>query len=288
MVRGYTLCSVLAVTLAWGTHPSYAAIPGSDAEPGLATRLERPSEITAAAVDELLELSGLKARLVILADGLRAQLHHPGMTEQEHATVDRVVARYLGPEMLYARTRLAFGSAVNSSTAAAALAWYRSPLGRRIVAADLDVPVGGGRPVRIDPPSVERLPLIERLDEAGGASEAALDIAMALVRSLARAADWILPMHARLRPERLEQRITLTRFAAFPEIRRAYLVTMLVAYRGLDDAELAAYARWVESSAGRWFVEAMNRAVVDAVGTAAELAALELVTLLPQTVGDRR
>src|SRR3989442_7897326 len=91
------------------------------------------------------------------------------MTEQEHATVDRVVARYLGPEMLYARTRLAFGSAVNSSTVAAALAWYRSPLGRRIVAADLDVAADGGRPVTMDQPSAERLPLIERLDEAGGA-----------------------------------------------------------------------------------------------------------------------
>ncbi len=259
MVRGYTLCSVLAVTLVWGPYASHAAIPGSDAESGPASPVERPSEITAAAVDELLELSGLKERLVTLAAGLRAQLHHPGMTEQEHATVDRVVARYLGPEMLYARTRLAFGSAVNS-----------------------------GRPVTMGQPSAERLPLIERLDEAGGASEAALDITMALVRSLARAADWILPVHARLGPGRLEQRITLTRFAAFPEIRRAYLVNMLVAYRGLDDDELAAYARWVESSAGRWFVEAMNRAVVDAVGMAAELAAVELVTLLPQTVGDSR
>src|SRR2546428_2357970 len=40
-----------------------------------------------------------------------------------------------------------FRSAVNSSTVAAALAWYRSPLGRRIVAADLDVAADGGRPV---------------------------------------------------------------------------------------------------------------------------------------------
>src|SRR2546428_3543934 len=100
------------------------------------------------------------------------------MTEQEHATVDRVVARYLGPEMLYARTRLAFGSAVNSSTVAAALAWYRSPLGRRIVAADLDVAADGGRPVTMDQPSAERLPLIERLDEAGGAPQAALHITL--------------------------------------------------------------------------------------------------------------
>src|SRR5256885_14132694 len=74
--------------------------------------------------------------------------------------------------MLYARTRLAFGSAVNSSTVAAALAWYRSPLGRRIVAADLDVAADGGRPVTMDQPSAERLPLIERLDEAGRGPQA--------------------------------------------------------------------------------------------------------------------
>src|SRR3989454_9794978 len=150
------------------------------------------------------------------------------MTEQEHATVDRVGARYLGPEMLYARTRLAFGSAVNSSTVAAALAWSPPPLGRRMVAADLDVSADGGRPVTMDQPSAERLPLIERLDEAGGASEAALDITMALVRSLARAADWILPVHARLGPRRLGQRVTLPRVAAFSGIRRASPVDMLV------------------------------------------------------------
>src|SRR3989442_12179632 len=100
-------------------------------------------------------------------------------------------------------------------------------------------------------PSAERLPLIERLDEAGGASEAALDITMALVRSLARAADWILPVHARLGPGRLEQRITLTRFAAFPEIRRAYLANILVAYRGRDDDQRAAHARRDKSRAER-------------------------------------
>src|SRR2546428_8637355 len=141
------------------------------------------------------------------------------MTEQEHATVDRVVARYLGPEMLYARTRLAFGSAVNSSTVAAALAWYRSPLGRRIVAADLDVAADSGRPVTMDQPSAERLPLIERLDEAGGASPAALHITIALVPSPAPAAGWILPGPARLRPRRLGPPITLTPVSAFSAVQ---------------------------------------------------------------------
>src|SRR2546428_13219091 len=65
-----------------------------------------------------------------------------------------------------------FRSAVNSSTVAAALAWYRSPLGRRIVAADLDVAADGGRPVTMDQPSAERLPLIERLAGGGGAPPA--------------------------------------------------------------------------------------------------------------------
>ena len=286
MVRGRTLYAMLAATLAWGANASHAAAPSKDAERGPASRLERPSEITRAAVDELLDLSGLKARLATIAAGLRAQLHYSGLTPQEHATVERVAARYLGAEMLYARTRLAVGSAVNVATATAALEWYRSPLGRRVVEAELDVPPGSP-PVVMEPPSAERLVLIERIDEAGGASEAALDITMILARSLARAADQILPVHERLGPERLEQRIAGARFAAFAEARRACFVNMLVAYRGLADAELAAYVRWVESSPGRWFIEALNRAIVDAVSLGAELAAVELVTFLPQTVRDR-
>src|SRR2546428_12506035 len=121
------------------------------------------------------------------------------MTEQEHATVDRVVARYLGPEMLYARTRLAFGSAVNSSTVAAALAWYRSPLGRRIVAADLDVSADGGRPITMGQPSAERLPLIERLEVAGGAHEGGPGHTLAPGPRPARAAGRILALQATVR-----------------------------------------------------------------------------------------
>src|SRR3989442_12168165 len=173
MFRGWTLSSLLAATLVWSVNVSHAAVSSKDAERGPASRLERPSEITGAAVDELLDLSGLKARLVTLATGLRAQLHHSGLTPQEHATVDRVAARYLDAGMLYARTRLAFASAVNVATAKAAPEWYRSPVGRRVVAEALDVPVGSP-PVMVEQPSAERLALIERLDEAGGASEAAL------------------------------------------------------------------------------------------------------------------
>jgi hypothetical protein len=145
----------------------------------------------------------------------------------------------------------------------------------------------GGRPAILAEPSAERVLMIERLDEASGGSEAALDTTMALLRALARTADRILPAYARRGPERLEGQIASVRLTAFPEIRRGCLVNMLVAYRALGDAELAAYARWVESSAGRWFTEAMNRAVVDAVRVASELAAIELVALLPRTVGNR-
>src|SRR5690242_19975536 len=106
MVRGFTACSLLAVTLLRGTDAAHAALGRGDAERGPATSLERPSRITTTAVDELLELSGVKARLATLAAGLRAQLHHPGLTSQEHATVDRVAARYLDDAMLYASTRV--------------------------------------------------------------------------------------------------------------------------------------------------------------------------------------
>lgn len=63
---------------------------------------------------------------------------------------------------------------------------------------------------------------------------------------------------------------------------------MLFAYRDLDDAELGEYVRFMESAAGQWYATTMNGALVSAVGVAAELAAVELVTLLPQLSGGLR
>ncbi len=287
MVRGWTLSLLCGATLVWGAGSTDAAVLRSAVERGPAPRLERPSNTTGAALDELLELSGLRAQLGALALGIRAELQElrAGIDARDRVEMDRIAARHFDPEMLYTRVRLELGRRVDRAKLGAALAWYRSPLGRRITRHEVAAISAerSGTPL----PSDERLAQVQELDERGGASETTLDVAMTLVRSLARSSAPLRPAHLRLTSNQLEERISLARIQAITPIRIACLQHMLFAYRELTDVELAEYVRFVESPAGQWYVEAMDRALVDAAGVAAELTAVELVTLVPHLTESR-
>jgi hypothetical protein len=285
MSRNQAFVGVLGAALFVASGPALGALPhGGIARP--AARVERPSEATSAAVDELLEVSALRAHLDAIAGGIRAQLQTGGLGARDRALVERIAARHFDAEMLYARLRVEVGRNVETGRLDAALAWYRSPLGRRITRHEVAAIAGGraGAPV----PSEARIELVQRLDERGGASETALDVAMALARSLARAAEPLRPAHLRLTPDQLEDRLARARTEALAPIRITCLGNMLFAYRELSDDELAEYVRFVESPAGQWYAATLNQALVDAASVAAELAAVELLTLVPHLTGDRR
>lgn len=262
-------------------------IPG---DPAPAARFERPSAATTAAVDEFLDLSGLKVQLAAISAGIRVQFLGTGggLSAQDLMVIDRIAARHFSAEMLYARMRLELERSVDAVRLEGALAWYRSPLGRRITRDEMAAIASAGEEVSIPWPSDARVELIQRLDATGGAAETAVDVTLAIVRSLTRALEPFRPAHLRQTPDQLEALIARVRSEALTPIRIACLQNMLFAYRDLDDAELGEYVRFMESAAGQWYATTMNGALVSAVGVAAELAAVELVTLLPQLSGGLR
>src|SRR3990170_7216809 len=102
---GRTLRAALTVALFASADLAVASptpIPG-DAAP--AARVERPSATTTAAVDELLDLSGLKVQLAAISAGIRVQFlgTRGGLSAQDLAVIDRIAARHFRAEMLYAR-----------------------------------------------------------------------------------------------------------------------------------------------------------------------------------------
>lgn len=298
MIRGLTLVVVLGAGLASSGIPAAAAVYRPAEARSATERLDRPSAAEARALDELLELSGLRVQLESLSAGVRVQfLRGRGrMSAQDRATIDRIVSENFDAERLYARIRLEFERNLDAAKLEAALAWYRSPLGKRMTGFELAALVfDGGRDaadfvahLEQHQPSARRIALIERLDAGGGASEATVDVTMAVVRGLAFAFNPVLPAGARMSHDQLESRIARARGATLEQIRRVCLISMLFAYRSVPDHELDHYVRFVESEAGRWYVNVMNSALVTAMSVAAETTAAELVTALPQLVGDLR
>src|SRR5436189_252262 len=92
-----------------------AVAPRGLVERGPAPRLVRPSQTTTADVDELLDLSPLRAQLEALAGGIPAQLReaHGELDAHDRGVVDRVAARHFDSGILFARVRLALGRNVD-------------------------------------------------------------------------------------------------------------------------------------------------------------------------------
>ena len=289
---GRTIRSLVVVIamLVGGAGAAAAALAPAPSHAAPTARVERPSVATTAAVDELLELSGLTIQLEAISIGIRVQFFGaPGrLSAQDRAVIDRIAARHFSAEMLYTRMRLELERSVDATRVAEALAWYRSPLGRRITRAEIGALASAGEDASIPWPSDARIDLVQRLDASGGASDTALEMTMALFRSFTRALEPFRPAHLRQTADQLEDRIARIRTETQAPVRIACLQNMLFAYRGLGDAELAEYAGFMESRAGQWYAASMNGALLSAVSVAAELAAVELVTLLPQLSGGLR
>jgi hypothetical protein len=292
MVRELTALAVLGATFIASGGPAAAAVSRAhDARAGVA-RQDRPSEAEQVVLDHLLERSGLRVQLESLSAGVRVQFLRGGRPNgQDRLTIDRIVSERFAAEALYARIRLEFERSVDGAKLAKALEWYDSPLGRRITGLELAALVSNGEPdadLYAESTSLRRVTLLERLDAGGAASETTVDITMAIVRSLTRAFQPVLPAVARLSRSQLEAELTQTRNRALEQIRRACMVTMLFAYRELSDGELDQYVQFVESEAGQWHMSVMNSTLLTAIDAAAEATAAELVTAVPELVGDPR
>jgi Uncharacterized protein conserved in bacteria (DUF2059) len=213
------------------------------------------------------------------------------LSGEDRLTVDRIVSQRFSAAALYARMRLEFEKNLESARLARALEWYESPLGKRITGLELAslTPDAGQTPdVESRRASQRRLDLLRRLDTSGGASDTTVDVTMAIVGSLARAFQPVLPAVARLSRGQLEQELSQVRNVTLERIRHACLVNMLSAYRDLTDGEVEQYVQFVESEGGQWYMAVMNASLLTAVNAAAETTATELAAAVPQLARDLR
>jgi hypothetical protein len=258
-----------------------------------ATHSDSPSPAELRALDHLLERSGLKGQLETLSAGVRAQFVRGQLRDQDRITIDRIVLAHFNTEALYARMALELARDVDAAKLTEALAWYDSTLGRRVTAVELAAARFAGEgdasvAREADHPSPGRVALIERLDAGLGASETTVDITVAVVRSLVEALQPSLPALANLSRSQLDEQLALARNRTLAAFKPAYVAAMLVAYQSLSDAELAAYLRFVESEAGRWYMSQTNSALLTAVDVAARATAAELVPALPPLATELR
>lgn len=243
------------------------------------------------AVDEALELSGLRRHLGVVADQIQLDVQQrPGqLSPQERAAVGRIMADAFRPDLVYSLMRDEFARHLDEGKLNDMLTWFRSPPGRKITGLEVAAQTAQGRPelrqyaarLRQTPPARERVALLQRLDAANGSTELSLEIVMLIAESMARAIDPLLPPERRLQAGQLQGELGQIRARAVQPIREAVLVTMLFTYRSLPDQELGAYVRLVESQSGRWFAGAVKNALLHSFGVSTARMAGDLVRLVP-------
>ncbi len=295
MAREWTILAAIGTVLIFSGSPATASVSNSGSDARAVTAAGPVSGAERSGLDELLERSGLRVQLEGLAAGVRVQfLRGQGrISNQDRATIDRIASTNFDADAIYSRIKLEFERNLDAEKLAGALAWYRSPLGKRITALELMALAfekGWDSAVSIErkQASLQRIALVERLDASGGASETTVDVTLSIVRSLTRAFQPVLPASARVSNAQLEDQIATARSRTLEQIRGACLVSMLLAYRSLTDQELAEYVKFVESEAGQWYMSVMNSALLVAIDVAAAATASDLATAVPQVVGDHR
>jgi hypothetical protein len=156
----------------------------------------------------------------------------------------------------------------------AALTMMRTPLALRMIelAARASAPDSQAElrsftnELQYSGPPEERLALVQRLDRAMGASDLAVDLAVARFSAAVRGAEALRSgTVVRASDPALLQAGRALRAQAATEVQEQVLTELLFTYRAAKHAELAAYVEMLSTSAGRWMFGVVSRGVRTAV-----------------------
>lgn len=166
------------------------------------------------------------------------------------------------------------------------IAWLDDPRRKSMAALEAQAQDAGRQPL-----SASRKRLLERLEEAAGSTEAALDAQQAVSRALLFAVEPGVPASRRLTPARMNDVLRELKIRMEPSLREMALVSAAQAYRKAGDKQLEDFVALHESRTGKW-VRGAARELRNAVLARAVLRAKSAVagahdrgTLSP--VGER-
>ncbi len=234
-----------------------------------AARTPSPSEV----VEALLTASGAEGQLPGIRRRVLAELERQASASGDPAgaALRERVARAYAPEALLRDLRSELLYRFEPSHAAAALAWYRSPLGARVAALERAAagPSGAAaleawrEAVEADPPGPARMELLARIEAASRATEfavaLALDTTAGLYEGLHRVGGG--GADGAESPEAFRRALEARRPALEEGFRRQVQGFLLFAYRDLSDEELGRLVAFLESDGGRWFTAAYNESL---------------------------
>lgn len=252
-----------------------AALLSVNAEPALAQDKGRvhprsaPVDERTAGIDEAMRLSGLRNHFAAVRQRLRQTLGDASadLTYDSRQWLWKTLDASFSPPAYTNSAKQAFLDNYDADALAGVLFWYRSATGKKLVRLEQ----GGAEPgqsearkrylatLEAKQPTETRLVLIFRIDEASRASEKTLAAMKAVVAGWSRGIEEVVAEREPERSARGEVARNTFRAQARDAVSEDVLREMLYTYRSAGDAELRAYAGFLESDAGKWFFNAINK-----------------------------
>jgi uncharacterized protein DUF2059 len=213
-------------------------------------------------VDEALRLSNMSVQLGAVRFRLKKVI-------DDDSQVDYDVRRWVGGMLdtsfspaAYARpVRQALLDTYDADAMARVLTWYRTPTARKIVR--LEQSLGDATQAAAQKaylatledkqPSQERLVLVFRIDEGTSASEETMAALKTAANGWNLGIQRVMSERGQARAQQIERVLALYRAQIRDVLSEDVLRDMMYVYRDATDAELRAYAEFLESDAGKWF-----------------------------------
>jgi len=254
----------------------------------------------AASVDQLMDASGIRHALNHVAASISASMDtpQPGMNlpEDIRRGLKDAAAEAFRPAPMIDTVRTKLGRDLNSQQIADTMRWLDAPLGRRITALENKAAEPAAmrgleayaKELQSRPPSQLRRRLVQDLNAATGSVEIVTSMIEATALAVALGMNAGQPKQAQIPPALLQEKLR----AALPDMRAQaesiLTLSALYTYRGLPDAELSDYLRFLQSSSGAAYSRATATAVQEAMTQAIGRFMVTIPKSLERTRGGTR
>ena len=255
-----------------------------------------PKDEKSAGIDEAIRISGIRTHLMFVRSHMKQILDEDLRLDfDSRRWLSQTIDSAFSPEVYVKPIRQALLDNYNADALARVLIWYRSPTGKKMVRLEQSGAAPGQIQARTrylatlenKQPSEDRLVLIFRIDDASRRSEATFAADKALTNG------WNLGIQQVLsdteQREVVQTRLALDLFRAQLRdvVSEEILRDMMYVYRDATDAELRAYAEFLESDAGAWFFNTVYTGQQAVLEKAADKVAEEFVRSVQQRQSTR-
>lgn len=278
------MLAALAVTAVVGLAPAAPATAQTRDQTALA--------------DQVLTGSGAAKQIEWLQRSVQRRMldARTGLDAETQNLLDRFMAQSLKSEALYAAVRARFRENLDRDRAAGAMAWFRSPVGRKIAGLEAQAAAPEAAAalrefeaeLQTKAATSERFVLVNRVTEALNQPDFLFDLVRALLGGMGKGLDRLKAGDRVARLGEAEPAVSGLLTQSRAAVDQATFVYFLFAYRNARDAELDQYVRFLQSDDGRWFTRSFQQSLVSGLETTGEKAVGELARAAQLAPGATR